>query len=176
MKATIEWMTENYNLLNETLFRGYLPPCLFSIEKTNKVNTLGTFSLKAKRLKIKTATRRIFTESYLGDTIYINKSNFYERCYPTIWLNNNYDTDEEALLNTLVHEMCHYYTYCDGFCPRQGHGPEFREIAAAVSYRSGKRFSIERLATAEEMDMRTLDSNLQDRMDRRKANRKTNAN
>ena len=52
-------------------------------------------------------------------------------------------------LNTLVHEMCHYYTYMNGRVPVQAHGTEFRQIGQIVGIRSNGVFDIKRLCDAE---------------------------
>lgn len=172
MRATIEWAEEKYDEMNRLLFNNHLPPCDFSTDLTG-AKTLGRFCLTRSGLFVNKNTRRMFVKDY-WDNVLINRSNIYELAKPVIRFNNNYDSTEEALLTTLVHEMCHYYTYCDGYSPRQGHGPEFRGIAYTVGMRSNGRFTIQRFATAEEMTQRTLDPKLQARKDRRVQNKKTN--
>ena len=58
-----------------------------------------------------------------------------------------------------------------GFCPKQGHGREFREIAQEVSARSQGRFTISRLADAEEMKNYQLDDEMQAKEETRLANK-----
>lgn len=79
-------------------------------------------------------------------------------------MNSSYSATEDALLNTLVHEMCHYYTYMYGYCPKQAHGTEFRQIASEVCSRSNGRFVITRLAGAEAMSKHKLDDKVFQRL------------
>lgn len=116
--------------------------------------------------------RRMFRETY-GDRVYINYNNFYEVCYPTIALNGNYTGTEYGFLSTLVHEMCHYYTYMNGRVPGKAHGPEFYHIGDAVVLRSGGLFAIERLANAEEMAHLDLNDEMKARQEKRIANKKS---
>lgn len=95
-------------------------------------------------------------------------------CQPRIELNGNYSGTEHGFLATLVHEMCHYYTYMNGFCPKQGHGPEFREIGTIVSNRSNGMFTIQRLATAEEMSELELNDAMKAKRAKRLENKKSN--
>jgi len=56
--------------------------------------------------------------------------------------------------------MCHYYTYMNGRIPVQAHGREFREIATYVTRKSNGAFTIQRLASAEEMEGYKLDDGI----------------
>ena len=67
--------------------------------------------------------------------------------------------------------MCHYYTYMNGICPKQGHGPEFRQIASYVSYKSNGSITIERLANAEKMSNFELDDEFKEKRERRVQNK-----
>jgi hypothetical protein len=151
-KPTREWMAAKYAEMNEQLFNGSLGNCSFDIFTTGRGSqggTLGWFKIKGSRILIERRSRRMYKDGW--DRIYINRSNFADLCYPTIELNGNYTGTEYGFLATLVHEMCHYYTYMNGYAPKQGHGPEFKEIGYIVSSRSNGLFTIQRLATAEEM-------------------------
>ena len=116
----------------------------------------------------------MYLDSY-GGAKYINRSNFVDLCQPCIGLNGNYSATEEALQATLVHEMVHYCDYMYGYCPKQAHGPSFRYIASNVSSRSNGRFSIQRVASAEEMSNYKLDAEMQARNDKRVENKKARA-
>lgn len=159
MKPTVEWMSENYDKLNNELFGGELGGCSFAVVGRGYRN-LGRFRIR-RQIYVNKWNNRIFVQS--GDpwngyhNVFINKSNFERICDPEISMNGSYSATEEALLNTLVHEMCHYYTYMDGWCPKQAHGAEFRQIASEVCSRSNGRFVITRLANAEEMSKHKLD-------------------
>jgi hypothetical protein len=75
-------------------------------------------------------------------------------------MNVNYSGTEDSLSATLVHEMCHYYNYMYGYAPGRAHGREFMEIASIVSSKSGGRFTIQRVASAEEMRGYELDKEI----------------
>lgn len=177
IKPTSEWMQKWYNIMNERLFNNELGDCIlqpFTTGKGSNGRTLGWFKITGNNIKIKRSDRKIFQQSYMGDETYITKENFASICRPTIELNANYKAPEESWLNTLVHEMCHYYTYMYGTAPKQGHGPEFREIASVVSSRSNGTITIQRLASAEEMSNYDLDADIkaknQARVERKKSN------
>jgi hypothetical protein len=107
----------------------------------------------------------------LPDDTDINKNNFVELCMPYIKLNTKYSATEKGWLITLIHEMCHYYTYMNGICPKQGHGPEFRQIASYVSYKSNGTITIERLANAEVMSNYDLDVEFKEKKQKRLNNK-----
>ena len=174
-KPTIEWMSAKYAEMNSKLFCGELGECHFNIFTTGKGSqgrTLGWFKMTRRGLKVNRYTRRMFVEFFYGEDEYINENNFYNYCSPTIELNGNYNGTEHAFLGTLVHEMCHYYTYMYGYCPRQSHGREFKEIGMLVSSRSKGEFSIQRLASAEEMAEYELNDEMKAKQERRLANKK----
>ena len=166
MKPSKEWMEKRYDEMNRELFNNELGSCVLDVfisGKGSKGNSLGKFRMKGKNLYIENnRDRRLFIQKGYN-SIYINRSNFEELCEPVIELNGNYNASEESLLNTLIHEMCHYYTYMNGYAPVQAHGTEFRNIAGVVSRRSNGRFVIQRLATAEEMEDFELDSDILDK-------------
>ena len=148
---TVQWMADKYDELNRLLFRGRLGACDFELMSGGRgINgrTLGNFSMKGGA-KVYRNTRRMFVVNAAGIRVDIDGSNFTKWCKPTIRLNPNYSGTEEAFLEVLAHEMCHYYTYMDGWAPVQAHGREFRDIADIVCSRSDGRFSIHRMLSAE---------------------------
>ncbi len=176
IKPTTEWMTKWYDIMNKRLFNGELGACIlrpFTTGKGSNGRTLGWFKITASNIKVDRSTRRIFKSDYYSRQ-YVDRSSFPTICKPCIELNANYSAPEDSWLNTLVHEMCHYYTYMYGYAPKQGHGPEFREIGAIVSSKSNGLITIQRLASAEEMTHFDLDANIkqknQERLDRKKSN------
>lgn len=177
MRASVEWMSENYDRFNRELFDGKLGDCKFEIFTTGRGSqgrTLGRFRLMTRDVYVRRSSGIMCVRRY-GLEEDINRSNFVELCNPCIMLNGHYSGTEDALQGTLVHEMVHYYTYMFGHCPKQAHGIEFREVAAVVSSRSGGRFTIQRLATAEEMSNYRLDDDMQSKHDRRVASKKARA-
>ena len=176
-KPTVNWMAEKYDEMNAKLFGGQLGQCDFNIFTSGRGSqgrTLGFFRMNGRGLKIEIATRKMFRHDdwFPNDKEYVNKSNFYSVCRPSIELNGNYSGTEHAFLGTLVHEMCHYYTYMNGYAPKQGHGTEFRNIAYRVSYKSNGEFSIQRLASAEEMQNFKLSDEMKAKREKRLSNKK----
>lgn len=176
-KPTVEWMREKYDEMNAKLFNGMLGECGFSIFTSGRGSNgkvLGYFQMKSPHhLKCDRYTRKMFIEyRYSGERVYIDEKTFVLYCYPSISINGNYSGKEEVFLNTLVHEMCHYYTYMNGFVPTQAHGKEFRHIASIVSSRSGGLITIQRLATAEEMSNLELDDDIKLKNNKRLENKK----
>ena len=173
-KPTVEWMAQKYQEMNEQLFNGALGECNFNIFTTGRGSqggTLGWFKIAARGIRVDRYSRRMFKR--IGwDTEYIDKHNFVNLCWPTIELNGNYSGTEHGFLATLAHEMCHYYTYMNGYCPKQGHGIEFKQIGSIVSSRSNGLFTIQRLATAEEMNELELNDEMKAKRDKRLANKK----
>ena len=151
---TIDWITEKYFELNEWLFKGKLGNCLFEVYTSGKgmERSLGHFRFTGNGVKYNKRTRRMYwaDPAYLGDLkVDITAENFVEYTKPMIGLNGNYKRTEHMWLNTLVHEMCHYYTYMNGRVPVQAHGTEFRQIGQIVGVRSNGIFDIKRLCDAE---------------------------
>ena len=147
---TVDWIAEKYFELNEWLFKGKLGNCLFEIYTTGKgmETTLGHFRLTGTNIKYDKRTRQMYYAGY-GLKENINADNFVHCTRPMIGLNGNYKRTEHMWLNTLVHEMCHYYTFMNGRVPVQAHGTEFRHIGSIVGIRSNGIFDIKRLCDAE---------------------------
>ena len=170
-RPTEQWMAEKYTELNNWLFDGELGPCDFVVFTTgngSQGRRLGSFMLKTENIFVNSATRRM----YFGDK-YINRDNFAEICKPKIGINGNYSGTEDVFLGVLVHEMCHYYTYMDGYCPSKPHGTEFMAIGREAAMASNGKFSIQRIATAEEMSGLNLNSQIKARNEKKLANKKS---
>jgi len=174
---TPEWLKEKYKELNEKLFDGELGDCEMGIFTTGKGcngGVLGWFKMTRIGLKAKRKNRRIFLPAFAGD-IYVTRNIFVDVVKPKIELNGNYKWTEKAALSTLLHEMCHYYTMYDGYCPKQMHGIEFKNIAHIVSQRSDDLFTVERIASAEQMQEMELDSDIAARNKKKVDNKLKNA-
>lgn len=171
-KPTVEWMSEMYNKANRELFGGQLGECIFKAEpiKSN-TNWLGSFCVDGKNLFVRRTTRRMLIKNYWGVETFVTRENFFNLCRPTITLSTYYSGTNESLYVTLVHEMCHYYTYMNGYCPKQGHGPEFRNIGTIVSYRSNGLLTVERIANAEVMSGYDVDDEIKQRRENRRNNK-----
>lgn len=151
---TVDWIAEKYFELNEWLFNGKLGNCLFEVYTSGKgmERSLGHFRFTGKGVKYNKRTRRMYwVDPVWVDVLEVNitAENFVEYTKPMIGLNGNYKRTEHMWLNTLVHEMCHYYTYMNGRVPVQAHGTEFRQIGQIVGVRSNGVFDIKRLCDAE---------------------------
>ena len=169
-----QWMSEKYDEMNAMLFNGRLGSCGFNIFTTGKGSggsVLGWFKITGHGIKIDRRTRKMFFENY-WDREYINKDNFVDLCKPVIELNGNYHGTEHGFLSTLVHEMCHYYTYMEGWAPTQAHGREFRNIGSVVASRSNGMFTVQRIATAEQMSELELSDEMKAKREKRLANKK----
>lgn len=177
-KVSINWISDNYLKANNELFNNKLGNCHFKIIPIGE-RTLGRFYFDVtgdKKVFIDRRLNRLYVkDEFWGDKEWVDRDNFFELCNPTIAFNSNYIATYDALYNTLVHEMCHYYTYMNGSAPKQGHGPEFRNIAQIVSYRSNGEISITRLANKDKMSNYELDDTLKKIQDKRIDKRKINA-
>lgn len=178
INLTTSWIEDKYNMLNRELFGGMLGDCGFRIFTTGRGShgkMLGLFTLDNKDLKCKRRNRRIFYHPYFDShEVYVDKTNFFDICKPVIELNGNYKWTEKSALSTLLHEMCHYYTYMNGYAPSQGHGREFRSIAYIVSSKSNNTFPVERIASAEEMKEVELNQDIAQKNERRESTRAKN--
>ena len=174
-KPTVEWMTARYAEMNDELFGGELGECSFAIFTTGRGSeggTLGWFKITGRGIYINRYSRKMYKNNG-WEKIDIDRKNFVGLCQPRIELNGNYSGTEHSFLATLVHEMCHYYTYMYGYAPKQGHGREFKEIGYIVSQRSKGMFTIQRLASAEQMTEMELNDTMKAKRAKRLANKKS---
>lgn len=169
-----QWMKEKYDELNANLFMGRLGECQFNVFTTGRGSggsVLGWFKITGRGIKIDRRTGRMFRDDYFNRE-YINKDNFVSICRPVIELNGNYSGTEHGFMSTLVHEMCHYYTYMMGWAPKQAHGREFREIGYIVAARSKGMFTVQRIASAEQMSELELNDEMKAKKAKRLENKK----
>ena len=174
-KPNEEWMAKKYNEMNQQLFGGSLGDCDFAIFTSGKGSqggVLGWFKITGSNVRADRYSRRMFVGGW-GTKVFIDRNNFVRLCRPRIELNGNYTGTEQSFLATLAHEMCHYYTYMNGYCPKQGHGREFKEIGQIVSQRSNGMFTIQRLASAEQMSEMELSDEMKAKREKRLSNRKS---
>ena len=168
-KPTPAWMAKKYDEFNRELFGGSLGRCrleIFTTGKGSEGGWLGFFSAGATNIKANAYTRRMYVVDGWRQ-VSMDRNNFARLFDPVIKLNGNYSGAESGFETTLVHEMCHYANYMDGYAPRQPHGTEFKQEAARVGRVSNGRFTIERLLKAEEAGLH-LDKAVQDKIDARK--------
>lgn len=172
---TTEWMAKKYQEMNQWLFGGKLMDCNFEVFTRGagmEGGVLGWFCMEGENLKVNENSGRLYREIDKYNIVNASRDNFVELCKPKIKLNGNYSGTEHAFLEVLVHEMCHYYNYMDGFSPIQAHGKEFRQIAAIVSTRSDGMFTIQRLASAEQMNEMVLNDEMKARRAKRAISKK----
>lgn len=173
-KVTVSWIQEHYDKFNEELFGGVLGKCNF-IANGSGGNKFGWFTISAYGVKIDVRSRRMFKDNG-WERVEVNHDNFYETCRPVIGMNTNYSGQAFALENTLIHEMCHYYTYCFGIAPKQCHGPEFRHIANVVTQRGNLEYRIGRFGDKDRNERGyRLDDKIKQQKEKRRANRISNS-
>lgn len=128
MKPDLDWIQQKYDEFNRRYFDGVLNSCDLECRPCGS-KFLGYFTIQGENIKYEKSTRRMFWSDYDNSRVYVDYDLFVSICAPLIVLNTNYDAPESSWENTLIHEMCHYYTYMDGYVPKQGHGREFKDIA-----------------------------------------------
>ena len=176
MKATVEWMSQKYNEMNQALFGGALGSCDFGIFTTGRGSqggVLGWFCINGNNIYRDSRAGWLYQKNGARRT-QINRSNFVSLCKPMIKLNGNYTATEKSLLTTLVHEMCHYYNYMDGYSPGRAHGKEFMAIAARVSAKSNGIFTVGKVASAEQFEGYELNDEMKKKQEARDKSKKSN--
>lgn len=160
---TVEWMERNYYLLNDELFDGKLGKCDFKIDNSKgQWNVLGYFELQNQISYNKRNRRLIFIQDYdfkNGCHSYgeIDYRNFAYVCKPLIALNGNFTGSEYDTMCTLIHEMCHYYNYMNGYAPTRAHGKEFKNACLLVDKKSVGKYSYNNIINSEESSLRLTD-------------------
>ena len=131
-RPTVEWMAKRYDEANKKLFGGVLGKCDFGVFTTGRGSRGGIngwFKLTGEGVWRSPIN---YTSLFVKNTK-LNSDNFVELGKPRIELNGNKRGSEWAFMVTLVHEMCHYYTYRNGFRPARPHGKEFKKIASEIA-------------------------------------------
>ena len=170
---TVDWIADKYFELNEWLFNGRLGNCLFEVFTRGEgmETSMGHFRFTGRGIKYSERTGQMYYYPDYGQKEKIDADNFALYTKPMIGLNGNYKRTEYMWLNTLVHEMCHYYTYMGGRRPVQAHGIDFRQIASIVGIRSNGIFDIKRICDAENAG--ELDEKIAARRQARDENKKS---
>lgn len=128
MKPDSDWIQQKYDEFNRRYFNGRLNSCVLECRPCGS-KFLGYFTIQGDNIKYEKSSRRMFWTHFDNSRVYVDYDSFVGICDPLIVLNTNYDAPESSWENTLIHEMCHYYTYMEGYVPKQGHGREFKDIA-----------------------------------------------
>lgn len=170
---TVDWIADKYFELNEWLFNGRLGNCLFEVFTRGEgmETSMGHFRFTGRGIKYSERTGQMYYYPDYGQKEKIDADNFALYTKPMIGLNGNYKRTEYMWLNTLVHEMCHYYTYMGGRRPVQAHGIDFRQISSIVGIRSNGIFNIKRICDAENAG--ELDEKIAARRQARDENKKS---
>jgi hypothetical protein len=138
-RPTVDWMRRRYDEANEKLFGGALGKCdfkVFTSGRGSRGGTNGWFRLTGENIRVNPYINYLYVShptNALREYKRITASNFYDDAKPRIELNGNKRGSEWAFMVTLVHEMCHYYTYMNGIRPAQGHGRDFKKIAKQIT-------------------------------------------
>ena len=172
IKPDTSWMRQKYNEFNQQYFNGELPPCHFKTFTTGKGcegGVLGWFSLSNAKSSKEINGNKLYRPGFMpGEVSYyiygreyipITPKNIFKLCHPTIMLNANYSWNEFSMSETLLHEMCHYAVYIRNGCcrPARTHGAEFMAVARDVVSKTGGKFTVKGVATAETMKNVQLD-------------------
>lgn len=144
MLVDIEWISRNYDYFNNLFWGGELPSCKFKTNMSSKTWGLASYIINR-------ATKQLY--------------NF------GITLSNYWDSPEEVIQNTLIHEMIHIadlYFHPEHFINRRrydAHGPEFflKEAARIAPY----GFDIAKYASQEEQSVSQLNPATKKKLERK---------
>ena len=113
MVPTIPWVRSKFDTYNKKYFGGRLPTPEFKICPLG--GEWGRYDLNARYYK---GNRKIFEVKGTG----------------TLSLTSDFDRTENAIVNTLLHEMIHEYVYLIlRVYPKDEHGEEFMNIANKIN-------------------------------------------
>ena len=112
IEPTVAWVKQKYNEFNAKYFDNFLPKCSISVkplgEKAGGV-LAGTFRFMNTQGFINLGDSFMYCKN--GEYFKLdNKENIYRLLKPTITINSKYKAPIKQLENTIIHEMCHYYT------------------------------------------------------------------
>lgn len=168
IEPTVAWVKQKYNEFNEKYFDNFLPKCSISVRPLGEKGGYvlgGTFRfMNAKNALVGLGVNLVYNED-TGGYDEINKDTIYKVLKPVITINSKYSAPAKVLENTIIHEMCHYYTYFDkdgNFrnCDKENehHGNDFLEAAKMISEKSNGEINIKRLLEAEEIEQLSASS------------------
>ena len=154
---TEAWAVRKYDEFNRMYFDGFLPRCKIKVAPLKEKQGFVT----AGRMKMSSTGGCLTLDIYYSDRygyMKVNKDTINKTLKPVITINSNYTAPEERIENTLIHEMCHFYTWFnpDGTIrtpdsENNGHGKDFMEIAEKVNKASGGKIEIKQLLSSEEV-------------------------
>jgi len=154
---TEAWAVQKYDEFNRMYFDGFLPKCKIKVIPLKENQGF----VKAGYMKMSSTGGCLTLDIYYSERygyMKVNKDTINKTLKPVIAINSNYTAPEESVENTLIHEMCHFYTWFnpDGTIrtpdrENNGHGQDFMEIAEKVNKASGGKIEIKQLLTSEEI-------------------------
>ena len=163
IEPTVAFVRQKYNEFNAAYFNGFLPKCSISIkplgEKSGHV-IAGTFRFTSTSGMMNLGDGKFLyfdskTDQYHSN---IGKNNI-GLLKPVITINSKYKAPIKQLENTIIHEMCHFYTYFneDGSfripsSENNHHGPDFFAAAEMVGVNSNGKIKITDVLSAEEVE------------------------
>ena len=117
MRPTVEYLQKQFTFLNNQCFEGKLKPV--NIVLSNASTFLGRLCFVRKRVCGK-----------------VRLSDFLIR------ISVRYDMEESVIIDTLLHEMIHYYIASSNIKDTSSHGEVFQKIMNALNARFGYHISI----------------------------------
>lgn len=172
IEPTAAFVKQKYNEFNQLYFDGFLPKCAISVrplgEECGRVLG-GTFRFATFRNAILINGANLFYDPKKDYYGHIDKTTIYSALKPTITINSKYKAPVELLENTIIHEMCHYYTFFneDGSFriadkENKSHGQDFMNAAEMISRKSGGKVKIKAILEAEEIESMSASSHFND--------------
>ena len=117
MRPTVEYLQKQFTFLNNQCFEGKLKPV--NIVLSNASTFLGRLCFVRKR---------VWGKVRLSDFL--------------IRISVRYDMEESVIIDTLLHEMIHYYIASFNIKDTSSHGEVFKKIMNALNARFGYHLSI----------------------------------
>ena len=117
MRPTVEYLQKQFTFLNNQCFEGKLKPV--NIVLSNASTFLGRLCFVRKR---------VWGKVRLSDFL--------------IRISVRYDMEESVIIDTLIHEMIHYYIASFNIKDTSSHGEVFQKIMNALNARFGYHLSI----------------------------------
>lgn len=117
MRPTVEYLQKQFTFLNNQCFEGKLKPV--NIVLSNASTFLGRLCFVRKR---------VWGKVRLSDFL--------------IRISVRYDMEESVIIDTLLHEMIHYYIASFNIKDMSSHGEVFQKIMNALNARFGYHLSI----------------------------------
>lgn len=152
------WLQRKYDEFNASIFENQLPKCTIAVSSLPD-NMLGRFSVSKTALRNSMLGMGIPIVVMAGSYQRINRQTYYGLMKPKITINSKYARNEKDMENTLIHEMCHYYTCFDENGEarlidniNEGHGPDFQRACQLVASKTNGEVNIKQLEDSEKMD------------------------